>query len=134
MRGVPKGEDNVRRLQAYLESLAQAGRGLPQRDGRPNLSIIASACGFDRGVFYANQAAKLILDEAVAGLGLETEVQQTAFAAAVIQEEKKARADKRTKSLEEEIIRLRAENAQLRAENERLRAVRHLMAETGRMP
>ncbi|WP_372398675.1 DUF6262 family protein [Azospirillum sp. HJ39] len=131
-----KGEDNVRRLQSYLRALEEEGRGLPARDGRPNLSVIASACGFDRGVFYANQAAKLILDEATTALGLEADTHrpQTAFAEARIQQETKARSDVRTKSLEEEVMRLRAENAQLRSENERLRAVRRLMAETGRMP
>ncbi len=137
MRGVRRGEENVARLQEYLKALAEQGRGLPSRDGRPNLSAIAQACGFDRGVFYANQEAKLVLDDAVTRLGLETDVQsvpQTAFAEARIREETKGRSDARTKALEEEVMRLRAENAQLRAENDRLRAVRRLMAETGRLP
>ena len=136
MRGAAKGEENVRRLRAYLDALRAERRGLPARDGRPNLSVVAEACGFDRGVFYANQAAKVLLDEATTALGLDDGRPEPAdaFEAAHIRQEIKARVDGRTKALEEEVLRLRAENARLKAENERMRALRVLMAETGRMP
>lgn len=137
MRGVAKGEENARRLQAYLDDLKAKRRGLPVRDGRPNLSVISSACGFDRGVFYQNEAAKLLLDEALGTLGLDRGDDQegrTAFDEARIREEGKAYLDRRTKLLEEEVLRLRAENARLRSENDRMRAIRTLMADTGRMP
>ncbi|MDX8449862.1 DUF6262 family protein [Mesorhizobium sp. VK25A] len=135
-RGVQQGEENVRRLRAYLKGLETAQRCLPSRDGRPNLSAIADACGFDRGVFYANQTAKLLLDEAYRNLGLEeaTVAAPTAFDQARLREETKARADVRSKALEEEVLRLRAENAKLREENERFRALRRLLADTGRIP
>ncbi|WP_287786721.1 DUF6262 family protein [Acidiphilium sp.] len=131
-----KGEENARRLRDYLVALREEGRGLPARDGRPNLSSIAEACGFDRGVFYANQMAKILLDEAIAELGLDNGGPKPAdaFEEAQIREEAKARTDGRTKALEEEVLRLRAENAQLKSENERMRAIRALMAETGRTP
>ncbi len=136
MRGVQKGEENVRRLSIYLDELAAEKRGLPARDGRPNLSVIAEVCGFDRGVFYSNQAAKMLLDDARRRLGLDTgaPADLTAFEQARLREESKARSDGRSKSLEEEVLRLRADNASLRAENERYRALRQLLADTGRLP
>jgi hypothetical protein len=135
MRGVQQGEENVRRLNVYIKELSAEKRGLPARDGRPNLSIIAEACGFDRGVFYSNQKAKVILDEAYRGLGLDIGVAAdlTAFEEAQLREESKSRADNRSKSLEQEILRLRAEIASLRAENARYRALRELLANTGRV-
>jgi hypothetical protein len=136
MRGVGGGEDNARRLSEYIGGLRAVQRGLPSRDGKPNLSVIAEACGFDRGVFYTNQAAKMLLDGATAELGLDNGLPPagTAFDEARIREEVKAKADRRTKELEEEVLRLRAENARLKSENERFKAIRTLMAETGRMP
>jgi hypothetical protein len=136
MRGVQKGEENVRRLSVYLDELAAERRGLPARDGRPNLSIIAEACGFDRGVFYTNQKAKMLLDDAHRRLGLDTgaPADLTEFDKARLREESKSRTDSRSKSLEEEVLRLRAENASLRAENGRYRALRELLAKTGRVP
>ncbi len=135
-RGVIQGEENVRRLGTYLDALAAERRGLPARDRRPNLSAIAEACGFDRGVFYTNQPAKMLLDDAHRRLGLEDDrpAALTAFDDARLREEGKARADGRLKALEEEVLRLRSENASLRAETDRLRALRHLLAETGRVP
>ena len=46
------GAENVDRLEQYLAALAREGRKLPERAGRPNLSAIALACGFDRQVLY----------------------------------------------------------------------------------
>jgi hypothetical protein len=103
VRGVQKGEENVRRLGVYLDEMTAEGRGLPARDGRPNLSVIAEACAFDRGVFYSNQTAKMLLDDAHRRLGLETgvPVDNTAFEQARLREEGKARSDGRSRSLEE---------------------------------
>ena len=136
MRGVQKGEENVRLLGVYLEALASEKRGLPAHDGRPNLSIIAEACAFNRGVFYSNQTAKMLLDDAHRRLGLDTgtPADLNAFEQARLREEGKARSDRRSRSLEDEVLRLRAENAGLRAENERYRALRQFLAETGRVP
>ncbi|MDO9710756.1 DUF6262 family protein [Paracraurococcus lichenis] len=123
-------------MRSYLDALRAEGRGLPGRDGKPNLSVIAEACEFDRGVFYANQMAKMLLDEATGQLGLDDGRARpaTGFEEARLREEAKARLDGYTKALEEEVLRLRAENARLKAENESLRAIRTLMSETGRMP
>lgn len=136
MRGALGGDENVRRIREHLEKLRVEGRALPARDGKPNLSVIAQACGFDRGVFYSNQMVKMLLDEAMGLLGLDDgqPKPEHAFAEARLREEAKARSDVRSKALEEEVLRLRAENARLKAENERFRALRTLMAETGRLP
>jgi hypothetical protein len=136
MRGVSQGEENVRRLDVYIQELVSQKRGLPARDGRPNLSVIAEACGFDRGVFYSNQKAKLLLDEAHRRLGLDAGAPAllTAYDEVQLREESKSRTDTRSKSLEEEVLRLRAEVASLRAENARYRAMRELLANSGRVP
>jgi hypothetical protein len=125
----------IRRL-ALIESLENEKRGLPARDGRPNLSAMAEACKFDRGVFYTNQAAKLLLDDALGRLGLDTDepADLSEFDRAQLREEGKVRADARSKALEEELLLLRAENASLRAENDQFHALRRLLAETGRVP
>lgn len=126
----------MRRLSDYLEALRAEGRSLPAWGGRPNLRVIAEACGFDRGVFYSNQAAKVLLDEAQGRLGLDdgAPAPATAFEGARLRAEAKGRGEARMSSLEDEVIRLRAENARLGRENAQLRAVRDLMAETGRVP
>lgn len=67
-RGVQQSEENVRRLKALIDLLDSQNRGLPARDGRPNLSALGEACQFDRGVFYSNQKAKLLLDDALGRL------------------------------------------------------------------
>jgi hypothetical protein len=81
VRGVPKGEENVRLLGVYLDELAAIGCGLPARDGRPNLSVIADACGFGRGVFYNNDAAKKVLDDAPEGKDIGWEAVSSLMAA-----------------------------------------------------
>ena len=68
--GVQIGADNVARLGAYLDRLAAAGERFPTRNGRPNLSAVALACGFDRQVLYKNPAAKALVDKALRALGL----------------------------------------------------------------
>jgi hypothetical protein len=59
------GLENIDRLKAYLDSLKLAGLSVPQRNGRPNLSAIAAASGFDRQVLYHNPGAATLLSEAV---------------------------------------------------------------------
>lgn len=56
------GEENVSRLMTYLNSLEQEGTGVPMSGGKPNLSAIALACGFDRQVLYKNPACRSLLE------------------------------------------------------------------------
>ncbi len=135
-RGELGALENVRRLNTYLAALRAEKRSLPARADAPNLTAIAKACGFDRGVFYQNEMAKILLDEAWRELGADNEQTKpaTAFEAVQLKNEVKKKADVRTKGLEDELIRLRAENAALRAENLRLIAIRRMVVEAGRIP
>lgn len=137
VRGVKGGEENLRRLTDYISGLQSAGRGVPWRGNGPNLSMIATACGFDRGVFYSNTAAKALIDDAVIRFGRDskphTGVGNGSPTPATVDDTKEVRG-KRAAAMESEILLLRAENAQLRAENARFSALQRVMAETGRMP
>ena len=77
-----------------------------------------------------------MLDLAIAELGLDFGGPQPAneFEAAQLANEQKVRGEGRTRVLEEELLRLRAENAQMRAELIRLRALTAVMEQTGLMP
>lgn len=127
MRGVPQGQENARRLEAYLDALERDKLPLPARDGKPNLSVIALACGFDRGVLYTNAAAKSAITAAAARLGLEA-FEQRAPESVCAPDPR----DQRILKLEQENAALRAENIDLRRRVKRLEHVESHMAETGR--
>lgn len=124
--GAALGAENVRRLQAYLDGLRAAGAPLPERAGRPNVSAIALACGFDRQVLYKNPWARDLLAKAVDELGLAGAVEAEAPAAGP------DRRERRMQKLEQENASLRAEVAGLREQLRRLRHVETHMVETGR--
>jgi hypothetical protein len=63
------GEENVTRLRSYLASLEQEGTGVPMSGGKPNLSAVALACGFDRQVLYKNPACRSLLEERCREIG-----------------------------------------------------------------
>jgi len=136
LRGEHGGEENVRRFNTYVAALRKEKRGLPARNGGPNLSAIAKVCGFDRGVFYSNEGVKLLLNEAWEELGLDDGRPEptTAYEAARLKDEAKSRGNSRIDGLEQEVLLLRAENAQLKAEAAKYKALQQLMIATGRMP
>ncbi|MGX9982575.1 hypothetical protein [Methylobacterium fujisawaense] len=128
--GAVAGAENVRRLRAYLDELQAQDLPLPVRQGKVNVSAIALACGFDRQVLYKNPAAKEMLAEVEAALGVEAEADEDEDEKPSVRTPDKR--DRRIHTLEQENAALRAEVAGLR---ERLRRVRHVeehMAETGR--
>ncbi len=129
--GVRIGAENVAALKAYLDRLAAAGERFPTRGGRPNLSAVAVACGFDRQVLYKNPAAKALVDAAVAGLGLAASEPE-----GVGEDEKPEprtdRRDRRIMQLEQQNASLRAENQSLRERLRRLEQVEEVMVLTGR--
>lgn len=135
-RGELGGQENAKRLRTYIDVLRADRRGVPARGDGPNLSAIAKACGFDRGVFYSNEEVKLLLNEAWEELGLDNGRPEptTAYEAARLKDEAKSRGDSRVSGLEQEVLLLRAENAQLKAEHAKYKALQRLMIETGRMP
>lgn len=64
------GEENFRVLENYLAALEKEGSPVPlTADGKPNISAIALACGFDRGVIYKNPRCKALVEEKIRSLG-----------------------------------------------------------------
>jgi hypothetical protein len=64
------GEDNLCKLQNYIASLESAGKKFPSRAGNPNVSAIASACGFDRQVIYKNDKCKKLFEDSIRDIGI----------------------------------------------------------------
>jgi hypothetical protein len=73
MNGQQKGEENVKNLERYLETLRRSGKRLPTYRGDLNKSTVAEILGFDRGVWRDNAKALAILEKAAADpeLGIE---------------------------------------------------------------
>lgn len=136
VRGELGGQENAKRLRAYLDVLRADRRGVPTRGNGPNLSAIAKACGFDRGVFYSNLDVKLLLNEAWEELGLDDGRSEptTAYEAARLKDEMKSPRNGRIDGLEQEVLLLRAENAQLKADAAKYKALQQLMISSGRIP
>jgi len=132
LSGAAAGAENVRRLKLYLDDLLKNGLPLPERQGRVNISAVALACGFDRQVLYKNPAAKVMLAQAEAELGLDRSDGDNQD-----EDEKPAvrtpdQRDRRIHKLEQENAALRAEAAGLRERLRRLRHVEEHMTQTGR--
>jgi len=51
------------RLRDYLESVFRKEQPLPRRAGKPNLAVIAGACGFNRNLFYRHRNLIGVLEE-----------------------------------------------------------------------
>lgn len=135
MRGEQGGEENVRKFIDYVDALVKVGQKLPMRDGRANLSAMATACGFDRGVFYTNHALKALLDEAVDSVGLQQRTaQSSASRSSRAPSPVAGTAAFSSGASDSEILALRAEVRQLKSELARYEPIRRLMAEKGRMP
>lgn len=137
------GQENTDRLKAYLDSLRLAGLTVPQRKGRPNLSAIAAACGFDRQVLYHNPGATTLLSEAVkhdqadktATPGLECPGQslEERLAARLQSRERRiAEVEGKLLAAHAEIEHLRKQVLQLEERNARLRHFEAHVLETGR--
>lgn len=128
--GADIGAENANRLSEYLASLEAAGIGLPVRGGKPNMSAIAIACGFDRQVLYKNPAAAALLEgfisrHPISGSGADT----------IVDREDKPAADKRDnriRQLEQQLAAARAEVSGLREELRRYRHVEEHAISTGR--
>jgi hypothetical protein len=66
-------KDNVRSVATYVEGLKERGERLPGRKGQPNWTAIALACGFARGVFYDNDEARAVIEQAITDEKLKPE-------------------------------------------------------------
>jgi hypothetical protein len=137
------GRDNTDRLKAYLDSLQLAGLSVPQRNGRPNLSAISAACGFDRQVLYHNPGAATLLSDAVEhGQADNMASPHPECAGPSLEERLAARLQSRERKIAElegkllaaraEIEDLREKVLQLEERNKRLRHFETHVLETGR--
>jgi hypothetical protein len=127
--GADIGAENVERLRTYLAGLEASGTPVPMRNGKPNMSAIAIACGFDRQVLYKNPAAKALLDGVVAEAAVGSSNPDVDDPD---EKPKTDRRDNRIRQLEQQLAAARAEVTGLR---EQLRRYRHLeqhAIETGR--
>ncbi|OLP43561.1 hypothetical protein [Rhizobium oryziradicis] len=127
--GIEVAQENVEALQAYLEDLGD--QPLPRYGVDLNKSIIAKACGFDRKVFQTNPRCNEILNEADSR---DREANLTRLDQAEADREQKSKVDGNQMALEEENLRLKAENASLRRDLDRLKRLSAVIAETGRLP
>lgn len=135
LNGQARGAENAAALAAYVAALEAEGRPLPSRGGKLNVSAVALACGFDRAVLYTSAAAKQVLEQALARLGLELPGQERSTATVDGPDPR----DRRILQLEQANVSLKAENGSLRAERnalrEKVRRFEHIeahMVETGR--
>lgn len=127
--GVEIAQEHVDALIEYLER--HKDKPLPRYGVDLNKSIIAKECGFDRQVFRTNPRCAEILRDAD---DRDRKVNLTRLDQAAAVREQKARTDADQMALEEENLRLLAENASLRRELDRLKRLSAVIAETGRLP
>jgi uncharacterized protein YceH (UPF0502 family) len=127
LSGVEVGRLHAERLEAYLQSLKAEGKSLPSRNGRPNFSAIALACGFDRQVLYKNPACKALLDAAIAEDGLEKTGSESDADSA-----EKAALEAKVLKLEQHVVALKAEVEGLRCKLRKFSHIEEHLIETGR--
>lgn len=146
LSGQQAGAENVKRLSKYLDELRSASEKLPTRNGKPDKSSIALACGFNRQTLYNNPAAIALLDGATdllnkAGEGGESNEQMKAPASGKVAHLRRQVdvRDSRIQKLEVQVQSLKAERAALKEEldsaKERLRQfglIEEMMSTNGR--
>mgnify|MGYP006427637049 CR=1 FL=1 len=122
------GQENVERLQRYLEALRETGEGLPSRAGKANMTAIALAAGLKREVFYQNPQCRHLVEAAVAELGLRgIEARGTSE-----EDPRAAQLERRLTSLEQRNAALVAENHELRRRLKQLEHIEEHIVSTGR--
>lgn len=90
--GAQIGAENFSKLQAYLVQLENEGGKVPlTKDGRPNLSAIALACGFDRQVLYNNPRCKDIIQTKLRVIGGTTQTTEPTAKASYDPKERRIR-------------------------------------------
>ncbi|WP_018240784.1 hypothetical protein [Ensifer sp. BR816] len=127
--GVEIAQEHVDALIDYLER--HKDEPLPRYGVDLNKSIIAKECGFDRQVFRTNPRCAEILRDAD---DRDRKVSLSRLEQAEAVRDQKAKTDAAQMALEDENLRLLAENASLRRELDRLKRLSAVIAETGRLP
>lgn len=120
------GAEHVVRLRLYLSDV----EALPARGGKLNVTAVALACGFDRGVLYTNGECKRLLQEAIVAKGLEGLTER----AITPTDDRCRRLEQQVSQLEQRIAAISAENEALRTKLKRLGHVESHMIATGRLP
>lgn len=127
--GVEVAQEHVDALIEYLERHKE--EALPRYGVDLNKSLIAKECGFDRQVFRTNPRCAEILGNAD---DRDRKANLTRLEQAEADREQKAKVDGNQMALEEENLRLKAENASLRRDLDRMKRLSAVIAETGRLP
>lgn len=127
--GVAVAQEHVDALIEYLERHKE--EALPRYGVDLNKSLIAKECGFDRQVFRTNPRCAEILGKAD---DRDRAANLTRLEQAEADREQKAKVDGIQMALEEENLRLKAENASLRRDLARMKRLSAVIAETGRLP
>lgn len=127
--GVEIAQEHVDALIEYLERHKE--EPLPRYGIDLNKSVIAKECGFDRQVFRTNPRCAEILSGAD---DRDRKANLTRLEQAEADREQKAKVDGNQMALEEENLRLKAENAALRRDLDRFTRLSAVIAETGRLP
>jgi hypothetical protein len=128
-RGVEVAQEHVDALIEYLERHKE--EALPRYGVDLNKSLIAKECGFNRQVFRTNPRCAEILGNAD---DRDRKANLTRLEQAEADRELKAKVDGNQMALEEENLRLKAENASLRRDLDRMKRLSAVIAETGRLP
>lgn len=103
--GAELGREYAARLEDYLASIDT----IPSRSGKPNMTAIARACGFDRQVLYKNPACVALIEAAVDERGLDAEVARgSPEGSDWVPASKLREAEKRNNALEKKVSELRA--------------------------
>jgi polyphosphate kinase 2 (PPK2 family) len=129
--GLEIGHEHVGVVQAFLDELWERQEPLPRRAGKPNLTRIAAACGFDRGVFYSNEGVERALKayEEKDRIRFYDKLEQA--------EQKRERSEAATKydrGMVERVIELEALVTSQARELERLRRLEAMMCKEGVLP
>lgn len=103
--GIELGREHAARLEAYLAEIDH----LPSRAGKPNMTAIARACGFDRQVLYKNPACVSMLEAALEERGLDApEARDCQEGAGLVAASKLREVEQRNSALEKKISEMRA--------------------------
>ncbi len=127
--GVEIAQEHVDALIEYLQQ--QKDTPLPRYGVDLNKSLIAKECGFDRQVFRTNPRCAEILNSAD---DRDRKANLTRLEQVEADRDQKAKEDGDQMALEEENLRLKAENASLRRDLDRMKRLSAVIAETGRLP
>ncbi|HLL14268.1 MAG TPA: hypothetical protein VK388_04250 [Pyrinomonadaceae bacterium] len=118
--GQQVGAENAERLRAYISELRTKGALIPARNGKPDKSAIAIACGFNRQTLYNNPEAVALLEKAAIEIGLDNGTPLADGKALHLQQQMDLR-DRRIQRLEQALATRNAENSALRQENKELK-------------